>query len=418
MFSLDPDIAIAQGGNHNYNVLFIGNSYTYVNDLPGLTAMVAASVGDTLRYDYNTIGGYTLQMHSTNATTLSKINEGDWDYVVLQEQSQLPSFDLPQVDTEVFPYAKLLDSLVHKYNSCGRSMFYITWGRKYGDADNCPVWPPVCTYTGMDDLLTLRYSMMADSNHALLSPVGAVWRYLRSHYPSIDLYQSDASHPSEAGSYAAAVCFYTAIFKRNPMLINYDFSVPAADAATIRQVVKTVVYDTMSLWHINEYSPAAGFTFKAGTDNTVTFSNTSGNATSYEWYFGDGKTSYFRDASHIYSSGGTYQVVMVAYNCGKSDTATASIEVMPSGITRIYENTGYILFPNPVNNMLSIRSDLFTNNEHEICINNEMGQVVYKGSLTHAIQQHIPTNTLPPGNYFVIIFRNGVVASRNSFTKN
>lgn len=103
--------------------LFLGNSYTYVNDLPKMIADVALTTGDTLIYDSNTPGGYTLQQHSTNATTLAMISTGAWDFVVLQEQSQLPSFPIEQVEVEVFPYAALLDSLISQANPCTETVF-------------------------------------------------------------------------------------------------------------------------------------------------------------------------------------------------------------------------------------------------------------------------------------------------------
>jgi hypothetical protein len=95
------------------NVLFIGNSYTGVNDLPGTFYNLALSGGDTVIYDSSTPGGYTFQMHSTYAPTLGKIYLKPWDYVVLQEQSQLPSFDPTQVAAECYPYARILDSLLY-----------------------------------------------------------------------------------------------------------------------------------------------------------------------------------------------------------------------------------------------------------------------------------------------------------------
>ncbi len=137
-------------------VLFLGNSYTNVNNLPQMLADVASSVGDVVTFDSNTPGGYTLQGHSTNASSLSKIAIGNWDYVVLQEQSQLPSFSNTQVANSVFPYAHYLDSLINAQNPCAETAFYMTWGRKNGDASNCTSWPPVCTYAGMDSLLSLR----------------------------------------------------------------------------------------------------------------------------------------------------------------------------------------------------------------------------------------------------------------------
>ena len=125
------------------SVLFIGNSYTYVNDLPGLLASVAQSAGDSVIYDSNCIGGYTFQLHSTNATTLQKIAQGNFNYVVLQEQSQLPSFPISQVQSSVYPYARTLDSLITIANPCTETVFYMTWGRKNGDASNCANWPPL-----------------------------------------------------------------------------------------------------------------------------------------------------------------------------------------------------------------------------------------------------------------------------------
>lgn len=96
-------------GQQTKKVLFIGNSYTASNNLPLLIDQMANSTGDDLIYDSNTPGGYTLKQHSSNATTLSKINQGNWDYVVLQDQSQYPSLSDNFVETNVYPYAEALN---------------------------------------------------------------------------------------------------------------------------------------------------------------------------------------------------------------------------------------------------------------------------------------------------------------------
>ena len=210
-----------------------------------MVADVALSVGDTLIFDSNTPGGYTLEAHSTNITSLNKIKAGNWDYVVLQEQSQRPSLPIEEVMADVFPYAHILDSIINATNSCGETVFYMTWGRKNGDASNCNIWPPVCTYQGMDSLLNLRYRMLADSNDAILSPVGAVWHYIRDQYPTIELYQQDESHPSVAGSYAAACSFYSALFRKDPIQVTFNPSLPLTDAANIRTAAKLIVYDSL-----------------------------------------------------------------------------------------------------------------------------------------------------------------------------
>ncbi len=237
------------------NALFIGNSYTFTNDMPQMVADLASSAGDNLTWDMSAPAGYNLYWHTTNSTTLGLIDKGGWDFVVLQEYSQYPSEPQTYVDTYVYPSAKLLDTEINTHNSGAETVFYMTWGRKDGDADRCPTNPSVCTYIGMDDLTRQRYMYMAQANHAIVSPVGAVWRYIRNNYPSIDLYQSDGSHPSVAGSYAAACTFYTAFFRKNPANLTYNSSLSSSDASNIRNAAKMVVYDSLMKWHIGEYDP-------------------------------------------------------------------------------------------------------------------------------------------------------------------
>ena len=95
------------------NVLFIGNSYTYVNDLPNTLRQLALSLGDTVDVASSAPGGFTFQMHSTYAPTLTAINSQQWNYVVMQEQSQIPSFPQAQVATDCYPYAaQLVDTML------------------------------------------------------------------------------------------------------------------------------------------------------------------------------------------------------------------------------------------------------------------------------------------------------------------
>ena len=233
-------------GEHK-RVLFIGNSYTEVNNLPQLVQRVAESAGDALEYQSNTPGGCTFAQHCTNQS-MNLIQQGGWDVVVLQEQSQLPSFPQSQVEVEVFPYAQQLVSAVYDNNPDGEAMFYMTWGRKNGDQLNAPYFPVLGSYEGMDSMLYERYMYMARQYDASVCPVGRVWRYLRANNPDIELYQPDESHPSLSGSYAAACAFYTLLFHRSPQLITYRPEIDEREAVTIREAVQHVVFDTLSFW--------------------------------------------------------------------------------------------------------------------------------------------------------------------------
>jgi len=81
------------------HVLFIGNSYTYVNDLPGtLAALAEAGGGVKIEHEQVTPGGCSLEKHFKDGDAVQKIQARKWDAVVLQEQSQMPADVLtPQV---------------------------------------------------------------------------------------------------------------------------------------------------------------------------------------------------------------------------------------------------------------------------------------------------------------------------------
>ncbi len=238
-------------------ILFIGNSYTQVNDLPSLIKQIAQSNGKVILTQQDTPGGCTLEKHWQSNVPQQLIKEGNWNYMVLQEFSQRPSMPIEEVKQLVFPYARKLDSLFKAFNPEGETIFYMTWGRENGDSLRCKEWPPVCSYEGMDSLTSERYIMMAEQNNARISPVGTVWRYLRENNPEIELYNKDGSHPSLSGSYAAALCFYTIIFEENPMHISFNASLKPHVVKAIKEAVRKIVYDNLSHWDIGRFTAAS-----------------------------------------------------------------------------------------------------------------------------------------------------------------
>lgn len=330
-------------------VLFLGNSFTYVNNLPRITADIANAMGDTLLYDAYTPGGYTLQEHAADTASLNKITEGNWDFIVLQG-SNLPSLQIDRVEVEVFPYAHYLDSVINAKNICGETIFYMTWGMKNGDAANCPAWEPVCTYEGMDDLLRLRYRMMADSNRAVVAPVGAVWRYIRQHYPSIELFVSDNIHPSQAGSYAAACTFYTGFFRKDPLLITYDFNLDPTVAANIRTAAKRVMYDSLLYWHIGEYDLVSDFDYTQLNGFTYQFNSQSQNQVGQIWDFRiDIDTSV--NPAFTFPDSGTYPVQLSSFNLCDTIVSKQLISVSDFPTSLKVDNPELpVMYPNPAGN--------------------------------------------------------------------
>ena len=165
--------------------LFLGNSYTNSNNLPNLIDQIANSLGDDLIHDKNTPGGHQLNQHYNNASSLNKIALGTWDYVVMQEQSQIPSLPPSYTNTLFFPYADSLNTKIKEANVCTETVFFMTWGRENGDASNCPGWTPSCTYEGMQGQLRMNYLQAAVNENATVSPVGVAWKKVRETISSV-----------------------------------------------------------------------------------------------------------------------------------------------------------------------------------------------------------------------------------------
>ncbi|MCW3124652.1 MAG: type sorting protein [Bacteroidetes bacterium] len=396
-------LSISSFAQKKIKVLFIGNSYTSVNDLPHTVAQVASGLGDTVIYDSNAPGGYTFQQHSVDATTLSKIAQGTWDFVVLQEQSQRPSFDPSQVEVEVYPYAHTLDSLIHAANPCTETVFYMTWGKKNGDSSNCGVYPPVCTYSGSQDRLSQSYTEMGQLNSATVAPAGEAWRNIINQNVAFDLYNPDQSHPSIYGTYLTAHVFCEVLFRKHYLIGTYVTpGISTTDAGTLRTAAYTVVSDSLSKWLSPGNIPVAAFTSHV-TDSTVAFTSTSINGNSFSWSFGDGTSGSGATTSHTYHSSGNYLVTLRATDHCKTDSIRIYVSVLggSNGIDNMDSHAPKI-YPNPANTELHIDLGDTDIKNAAITLVNNLGQTVRKVSPASSIVS-INVADLPVGIYSLVI---------------
>jgi hypothetical protein len=221
------------------SILFIGNSFVFVNDLPGMLTGIAAAFGTKIETGSAVPGGYTFQQHAADAGTRKKIAERRWTYVVLQEQSQRPDWPERQLEDMVYPPAKTLVALARTNKS--KPVFYETWGLKNGDGFNCKYIPETCTYEGMQRRITGTYRELARSNSALLVPVGEAWARVRAEHLEIELYQSDSKHPSREGTYLAACVFYSKLFHRGVLGADAQ-GLPAKEAEILQRIAQETVF--------------------------------------------------------------------------------------------------------------------------------------------------------------------------------
>ena len=182
-------------------VLFIGNSYTYYNNLPDIVADFArrANTSREIRVESVVRGGATLSDH-WNGSALSRLRASPWDYVVLQEQSMLGvalQDGRPTINEPGFfhRYARLFVDEIKRVGAV--PVFYLTWSRRASPE--------------LQDRLTSAYQAIATETGARLAPVGPAWQEVRRQRPDLALYDPDGSHPSPTGSYLAAATIWSTI---------------------------------------------------------------------------------------------------------------------------------------------------------------------------------------------------------------
>ena len=188
-------------------VLFLGNSYTYYNNLPRLVEELAAAAGKKVETRMIAPGGASLADHAATAKTVEAIRSGGWDFVVLQEQSALGAVYLVNGEARVanpeafFAAARRLDAEIRKAGA--KTILFHTWPqREAPESDRA--------------MLDYAYMRIARELGAAVAPVGLAWRQARAEVGGASLYAEDGSHPSRTGSYLAAAVIAATLTGASP----------------------------------------------------------------------------------------------------------------------------------------------------------------------------------------------------------
>ena len=178
-------------------ILFIGNSLTYVNDVPGiLQALADSASGERLAVASLALPNYALIDHWTDGIAQREIAKGGWAWVVLQ-QGWTPAGiyrDTLRLATRNF------GGVIAKVGT--KAALYQTW-------------PPVDRPSDFAGSIE-SYELAAADIGGVVFPVAQAWLAAWERDASIPLY-SDGLHASVAGSYLAALVMYARIFDREPV---------------------------------------------------------------------------------------------------------------------------------------------------------------------------------------------------------
>jgi len=293
-------------------VMFVGNSFTFVNDLPGRITAIASSFGKSMDTNLSAIGGYSLyaQLPEVDPVTEALLAE-EWDYIVLQDYSVLGTVQ----NARRLYFTPAIKSFI-TYKKAARIVMYSTWAYVNGSNNTaCPstdvplgfplgtldeltqpsCLPPVnspdweASTAGFDCMsysISRAYLSSFELGVDMVAPCGEAWQVVRMsqsipascqmiidkqyaspmpiRLPITDVVHKDTSdimlyiqnengtdkHPSPAGQYLNALVFYSLLFNSSAMgaAIPTDLNISQADALSLQTIATGVVLQHRSVW--------------------------------------------------------------------------------------------------------------------------------------------------------------------------
>ena len=207
-------------------VLFIGNSHTYMNDMPELARQMIENItGEKCDAVMLAYSGRPLKWHVEEEYFSVRFNilHGGYDYCVIQEQAHPMT---AMSDTEKF--AGRIIKLCRQINTI--PVIFETWAEKAIPANQAE--------------MNRRYRKIAGEQGALLAPVGEAWTKIRDALgddSDPDLYYRDGEHASAVGDYVTAMVIAKTITGKLPdknFTKAFDFTTPDDNWIPVKENVE------------------------------------------------------------------------------------------------------------------------------------------------------------------------------------
>lgn len=216
-------------------VLFVGNSFTFFCDTPGIFEFLCKSRKIPVQIDSSTPGGYSFAQHARNRRTQQLLSQ-KWDWVILQGQSLEPVYR----KNECLHWGKYLAK--QAMDNGAKVLFFNTWGYRQPATKEFDL--------DMHNKICQTYCELALAMNCKLAPCGPAWKTVHEKYPNLDLYNPNDGncHPSLQGAYLNACIFFTITTGKSPRNLptlidkrNAKFSVNRQRAAILQQVAEQTV---------------------------------------------------------------------------------------------------------------------------------------------------------------------------------
>lgn len=209
-------------------IFFVGNSFTFFNDLPGMFRTLCREAGVEVETGEALKGGAYLHQfadpeHECGKRLKEAYSQGTWDVLVLQDQSKNPAVN----PADFLRAAEILTKL-----PAGRIVFYSTWAYREGTA---LLNGTGMTYSEMLTKLDAAYQTAAERFDAARIPVGDGFAVMKEIAPDVPMYCEDNLHPLPTGTYLAACLLFKRLTGRKAAELTTPDGMDEETAAILRQ---------------------------------------------------------------------------------------------------------------------------------------------------------------------------------------
>lgn len=220
VFNTAADRGITPG--KSIKLLYVGNSLTYVNELPAIVSGFGSNDNVNITYKSVCYPDYSLEDHWNEGKAKKEIESGGYDFVIAQQgPSAMPDSRVLLID-----YAAKFSEICVKNRT--KLVMYM-------------VWPSKARLFDLDNVIQ-SYSQAAVKSGALLAPAGLAWKNAMEADSLLTLYSSDNFHPSAQGSFLAAACIYAVITgRKNVGFIESAFNKPSSISPAQLEIMKTAI---------------------------------------------------------------------------------------------------------------------------------------------------------------------------------
>lgn len=221
-------------------ILFVGNSHTFYNDLPGTFYEFTSAMGHEADVYELTEGYYKLKNFADTNDELGSVldqilTEEQWDFVILQENTTAAFSSSP--DKHMFPFARTLDEKIK--NAGGQTAFLMTWSPKNG----LGIGNFKLGREKVQKKISENYIKIANELDALLLPAGVAFMRCTEKYPDIELWDEDEQHPSPEGTYLATCIAYTVFYQSSPVGCPFIGDLNTDTATKLQQTAEDFLSD-------------------------------------------------------------------------------------------------------------------------------------------------------------------------------